>query len=204
LYRKVVLSATPNALPTVWKRGLRDNPSKETVDQRSRAQDGRAATSRKREQCVDRQLDVHFSSRSNDWSTPTDLFNELNDVFHFDLDACADADNAKCPRYFTKEQNALMQQWRGTVWMNPPFGREIAKFMRKAYEESLLGATVVCLVSSRTDTDWWHRYAKRGHFIFLRGRLKFGNAESSAPFPSAIVIFWSGRLGQATRPELQP
>jgi len=88
--------------------------------------------------------------------------------------------------------------------MNPPYGREIAAFMRKAYEESLNGATVVCLVPSRTDTEWWHRYATRGQAIFLRGRLKFGGASTSAPFPSAVVIFWGGRLGQATRPELQP
>ena len=88
--------------------------------------------------------------------------------------------------------------------MNPPYGREIATFMRKAHEESLAGATVVCLVPSRTDTDWWHRYAKRGQVIFLRGRLKFGGASTSAPFPSAIVIFWGGRLDLATQPELQP
>ena len=148
---------------------------------------------------MNRHLEVHYSSRNREWSTPVDLFQELNEVFHFDLDACADASNAKCACYFTKHQNALTQRWRGTVFMNPPYGREIAAFMRKAYEESLLGATVVCLVPSRTDTEWWHRYAKRGQIIFLRGRLRFGNANSSVPFPSAIVIFWGGRLGAATR-----
>ncbi len=153
---------------------------------------------------VNRHLDVHYSSRTGDWSTPADLFAELNDIFHFDLDACADAANAKCPRYFTLEQNALEQRWEGTVFMNPPYGREIGAFMRKAYEESVLGATVVCLVPSRTDTGWWHRYAKRGQIISLRGRLRFGNSNASAPFPSAVVIFWGGRLGQATRPELGP
>lgn len=150
------------------------------------------------------QLNVHFSSRQQDWSTPREFFDELNAIFHFDLDACADACNAKCSRYFTKEQNALNQRWKGTVFMNPPYGREIAAFMRKAYEESLLGATVVCLVPSRTDTEWWHRYAKRGQIILLRGRLRFAGAESSAPFPSAIVIFWGGRLGEATRQDMQP
>lgn len=149
-------------------------------------------------------LDVHFSSKTPEWSTPDDLFGELNEIFHFDLDACASESNAKCRRYFTEEQNALTRRWLGTVWMNPPYGRVIAEFMRKAYEESLAGATVVCLVPSRTDTDWWHRYAKRGQIIYLRGRLKFGGATTSAPFPSAIVIFWGGRLGQATRPEPQP
>ena len=140
---------------------------------------------------------VHFSTGNVEWSTPDDLFGELNRIFHFDLDACASPTNAKCPHYFTKEQDALRQSWRGTVWMNPPYGREIAAFMRKAYEESLGGATVICLVPSRTDTEWWHRYAKRGKVIHLRGRLKFGGATSSAPFPSAIVMFLGGRLGDA-------
>ena len=146
-------------------------------------------------------LDVHYSSRTDEWSTPDDFFAELNETFHFDLDACASPRNAKCARYFTREQDALQQRWQGKVWMNPPYEREIAAFMRKAYEESLLGATVVCLVPSRTDTQWWHRYAMRGQIIYLRGRLRFGGAETSAPFPSAIVIFWSGRLGHAVRAE---
>lgn len=73
--------------------------------------------------------------------------------------------------------------------------------MRKAYEESCHGVTSVCLVPSRTDATWWHRYAKQGQVIFLRGRLKFGDSKSSAPFPSAIVIFWGGRLGEAIRSE---
>jgi phage N-6-adenine-methyltransferase len=149
-------------------------------------------------------LDVHYSSRTDDWSTPDELFSELDSIFHFELDACASPSNAKCPRFFTKDDDALKHRWRGTVWMNPPYGREISAFMEKAFEESLLGATVVCLVPSRTDTQWWHRYAKRGQIIFLKGRLKFGGSETSAPFPSAIVIFWGGRLGQAVRPELTP
>lgn len=145
-------------------------------------------------------LRVHFTSNSAEWATPEALFQELDDVFHFDLDACASPANAKCAHYFTKDDDALRQPWRGTVWMNPPYGREIGAFMRKAHEESMRGATVVCLVPARTDTAWWHRYARRGHIIFLRGRLKFGNASSCAPFPSAIVIFWGGRLGEAIRP----
>ena len=147
-------------------------------------------------------LAVHFSSACDEWSTPDDLFSELNNVFHFDLDACASAHNAKCGRFFSKEQDALRQRWAGTVWMNPPYGRRIGAFMRKAFEESKLGATVVCLVPSRTDTAGWHKYARQGQIIFLQGRLRFGGATSSAPFPSAIVIFWSGQLGRAVRSAL--
>ena len=144
-------------------------------------------------------LAVHFSSVCDEWSTPDDLFSELDGIFHFDLDACASPQNTKCRRFFSKEQDALGQRWEGTVWMNPPYGRRIEVFMQKAFEESKLGATVVCLVPSRTDTAWWHRYARQGLIIFLRGRLRFGGVASSAPFPSAIVIFWGGQLGRAVR-----
>lgn len=145
-------------------------------------------------------LEVHFGSDSAEWSTTQDLFDELNEIFHFDLDACATHENAKCDKYFTVDDDALKQDWRGTVFMNPPYGREIEAFMCKAYEESLKDATVVCLVPARTDTRWWHHYARRGKIIYLRGRLKFGGAKTSAPFPSAIVIFYGGRLGQAVQP----
>ncbi len=146
-------------------------------------------------------LSVHFSSRMTEWSTPDDLFAELDDIFHFDLDACATSENAKCSKFFSQEEDALCRRWCGRVWMNPPYGRAIAAFMKKAYEESLKGATVVCLVPSRTDTRWWHKYVKRGQVIFLRGRLRFGESSSSAPFPSAIVIFWGGQLGRSVRTE---
>ena len=148
---------------------------------------------------IEQRLAVHFSSASEEWATPDDLFCELNAIFHFDLDACASSSNAKCPRYFSKSDDALTRRWHGTVWLNPPYGRKIGAFMRKALEESIEGATVVCLVPSRTDTTWWHSYAKHGQVIFLRGRLKFGGSKSSAPFPSAIVIFWGGRFGRAIR-----
>lgn len=73
--------------------------------------------------------------------------------------------------------------------MNPPYGREIGKWMKKAYESAQAGALVVCLVPSRTDTRWWHDYAMKGEIHFIKGRLKFGNAKTNAPFPSAVVIF---------------
>lgn len=133
-------------------------------------------------------MDVHYSSETDLWATPQDLFNELNAEFGFELDVCATPDNAKCARYFTEDDDGLAQEWRGICWMNPPYGREIADWMDKAYQSSLDGATVVCLVPARTDTDWWWEAARHGEVRFLRGRLKFGDAENSAPFPSAVVI----------------
>jgi phage N-6-adenine-methyltransferase len=133
--------------------------------------------------------ELHFSSQTDMWSTPQDKFDELDYEFDFDCDVCATADNAKCVKYFTKEEDGLQQEWTGTCWMNPPYGRAIKKWVQKAYESSLAGATVVCLLPARTDTAWWHDYCIKGEIRFLRGRLKFGGQKNSAPFPSAIVIF---------------
>lgn len=134
-------------------------------------------------------MNIHFSSETDMWATPQNFFNEYNNIYNFNIDVCATKENAKCDKYFTEEQNGLKQEWIGNCWMNPPYGREIIKWMKKAYESSLNGATVVCLVPSRTDTKWWHEYAMKGNITFIRGRLKFGNAKNSAPFPSAVVIF---------------
>ena len=130
-----------------------------------------------------------YSSASDEWETPQNLFDDLNARFHFQMDVCATPQNAKCQRFFTKEQNGLLQDWGGICWMNPPYGREIGQWMQKAYESAQSGATVVCLVPARTDTAWWHDYAMRGEITFIRGRLKFGNAKNSAPFPSALIVF---------------
>ena len=135
-------------------------------------------------------MSVHFSSKTDQWATPQDLFDKLNAAWGFDLDVCADASNAKCDRFFSPEDDGLAQQWAPhTCWMNPPYGREIGKWMAKAVTQHALGAKVVCLVPARTDTAWWHDSAMKGQIHFIRGRLKFGNAKNSAPFPSALVYF---------------
>ena len=134
---------------------------------------------------------VHFSSQSDDWATPQDLFDRLNEDWGpFNLDVCASAHNRKCKQYFSVSDNGLKQVWApNRCWMNPPYGRTIGKWIEKAYKESMDGALVVCLIPSRTDTAWWHDYVMRGKVIFIRGRIKFNNHVNSAPFPSAIVIF---------------
>lgn len=134
-------------------------------------------------------MNVHFSSETDLWSTPQATFDKLHEEFDFSLDVCAIPENAKCPCFFSPEQDGLKQEWHGICWMNPPYGREIGRWMRKAYESSRAGATVVCLVPARTDTAWWHDYAVKGEIRFIRGRLKFGGQTNSAPFPSAIVVF---------------
>jgi phage N-6-adenine-methyltransferase len=132
---------------------------------------------------------VHFSSKSSEWETPIDLFDRLDRRYRFNLDPCCTPETAKCKNYYTEQDDGLSQDWTGSVFMNPPYGREIIKWMEKAYRESLKGCTVVCLVPSRTDTRWWHEYAMKGNVQFIRGRLKFGGHKNSAPFPSAIIVF---------------
>jgi phage N-6-adenine-methyltransferase len=132
---------------------------------------------------------LHFSSQTDLWETPQDLYNKLNMEFGFTLDVCATPQNAKCVRFFTVADDGLTQPWTGVCWMNPPYGRTIKHWVKKAYESSLAGALVVCLLPARTDTAWWHDYVVKGEVRFIRGRLKFGGQKNSAPFPSAIVIF---------------
>lgn len=137
---------------------------------------------------------VHFSSATDLWATPQDFFDKLNAEHGFTLDVCATPDNAKCARFFTKDDDGLAQEWSGICWMNPPYGRAIGGWIRKAYESSLGDATVVCLLPSRTDTRWWHDYVMRGEVTFVKGRLKFGGHKVNAPFPCAVVVFKSQGL----------
>lgn len=124
------------------------------------------------------------------WATPQYVFDILNKEFNFQLDVCADDSNHKCDRYFTRETDGLSQEWNGRCWMNPPYGREIGKWVKKAYESAKNGAVVVCLLPARTDTRWWTEYVmKASELRFIAGRLKFGDAKASAPFPSVIAIF---------------
>src|SRR5262245_27655142 len=133
---------------------------------------------------------VHFSNKTDEHPTPPWLFKALDAEFDFTLDACATDENHKCERYFTRRDDGLKQDWGDNiVWMACPYGTETVKWMKKAYNSSWKGATVVCLVPSRVDNEWWHRYSMKGEIRFIRQRLKFGNYENGAPFASAIVIF---------------
>ena len=134
-------------------------------------------------------MNVHFSSKTDVWYTPVDFFDKYNKIFNFDIDVCALAENTKCHKFFSPEEDGLKQEWSGNCWMNPPYGRTIKEWVKKAYESSKKGATVVCLLPSRTDTQWWHDYCMKGEIEFIKGRIKFGGNKNPAPFPSAVVIF---------------
>ena len=136
------------------------------------------------------------SSNTDEWATPQDLFDALDATFHFTLDPCATPENAKCAKFYTKEQDGLKQDWGGAViWCNPPYGREIGKWIKKCAEHR---GVAVMLIPARTDTRWWHSYIDKNpdaHVYFIKGRLKFGDGKNPAPFPSAIVVYtnWSQR-----------
>jgi phage N-6-adenine-methyltransferase len=134
---------------------------------------------------------VHFRSDTHLWSTPQAFFDELDQEFHFNLDVCALPENAKCAVFYTPEQDGLRQRWEGVCFCNPPYGTESALWVQKAYESSLWGTLVVCLLPARTDTKCWQRYVEplpKADVRFLPGRQRFSE-KGTAPFPSAVVIF---------------
>jgi len=137
-----------------------------------------------------------FTSTTPEWETPQDLFNRLDREFNFTLDVCANKENSKCKKFYTIEDDGLTKDWKkdsgynGWCWMNPPYGREISKWVKKAAESS---CGIVCLLPARTDTKWFHDYIYQTYeaveIRFIKGRLKFSGSKNSAPFPSMIVIF---------------
>ena len=138
--------------------------------------------------------DLMFSSKTDLWETPQDFFDKLNARFQFETDVCALPENAKCKRFFTPEMDGLKQEWTGVCWMNPPYGRQIGKWVQKAYESARDNlATVICLLPARTDTRWFHDYIlPHAEVQFIKGRIKFGGAKENAPFPNMLVTFYPG------------
>lgn len=136
-------------------------------------------------------LSTIFSSETDLWATPQDFYDKLHAEFDFELDPCCNEENHKCWKYYTAEVDGLLHDWAPyRTFMNPPYGRVIGTWLKKAYEESQKGATVVALIPARTDTKYWHDYVmKAAEIRLVKGRIKFGDGKNSAPFPSAVVVF---------------
>lgn len=137
-------------------------------------------------------LEVMFSSKTDQWATPQEVFDQLDREFHFNLDPCADEQNHKCEKYFTAAENGLKQDWGGyRVFCNPPYGRALKDWVEKCYREGHKDNTlVVLLIPARTDTTYFHDFIlHRAEVRFIRGRLKFGDSKTGAPFPSMVAIF---------------
>ena len=138
-----------------------------------------------------------FTSNSDEYSTPMDLFNTLNNEFNFTLDPCSTDENAKCNKHYTKTENGLIQDWNNeVVFCNPPYGRQIGLWVKKCYEHFVSGGVAVMLIPARTDTLYFHKYIYNiaTEIRFIKGRLKFGDTNNSAPFPSMIVIYNGTKL----------
>lgn len=142
---------------------------------------------------------VGLTSNDDTWKTPKDFFDKCDKEFGFTLDAAALSTSNLCEEWYgpdhpdANRRDALTRSWHkdcgdGAVWLNPPYGRTIKTWMHKAVEESRQGATVVCLVPARTDTNWFHDFCMPHEVRYLRGRLKFNNGKKDAPFASALVV----------------
>lgn len=144
--------------------------------------------------------DSLFSSKKQDWETPKSMVRDLSSVFLWDIDVCASRSNVAV-KYFSQENDGLLQQWEGLCWMNPPYGREIGNWIDKAISSTL--AKTVCLVPSRTDTKWFHKAAQVStQIVFIKGRLRFepNIKKSGAPFPSCFIVI--GKLDKIQKTKL--
>lgn len=133
-----------------------------------------------------------YSSEKDDWETPQEFYDRLDEEFGFTLDPASSDENHKCEKHFTKKEDGLLKSWQGeTVFCNPPYGRQIAPWVEKGYRESRDEDTmVVMLLPARTDTRWFHDHIYgKAEIRFIKGRLKFGDSKNSAPFPSMVVIY---------------
>ena len=130
-----------------------------------------------------------FQSKNQEYATPIELFKVLDKEFHFTIDVCADEINKKVRRYYSEKENALIQDWKGVCWMNPPY-KDMKKWVVKAYEESVKhDSIVVCLIPARTNTIWWHDYCMQGEIRFIKGRPVFEGCIYGLPQPLAVIIF---------------
>jgi len=135
------------------------------------------------------------SLKSIEWETPPEVFNPINDEFHFTLDVAANSENAKCSKYYTKHDDGMKQNWTGEIcWCNPPFGRDVPKWCEKALHEKTNGATTVLIIPCKTNTNWWHELViPHAEVRFLRGRVKFLKDKTqygqALPWPLAFVIY---------------
>lgn len=137
-------------------------------------------------------IKVMYRSISDCWATPKEVFDKYDAIYHFETDVCATAGNTKCDRFFSPEQDGLKQEWTGVCWCNPPYERQLSKWVKKAAESN---AVVGMLIPARTDTRWFHDYVlKYGEIEFIKGRIKFVGAIDNAPFPSMFVLFGKDKL----------
>lgn len=143
-----------------------------------------------------------FQSKNQEWETPDDIFLPLHREFNFTLDVAANEVNHKCAHYFTPEIDGIGQDWSNNIcWMNPPYN-ETSRWVKKAFDESKRGATVVCFIQARTNTNWWHDYCMKGEVRFIKGRPKFKGCKHGLPQPLALIIFRPPTIADILKKEM--
>ena len=131
-----------------------------------------------------------FKSDSIEYSTPLKIVNPLIDEFGITKDVCASINNYKLSDYWTKEDNALAQFWIGNCWMNPPFSKDLNKWVKKACNDAIqFGGTKVCLIPVRSNTKWWAEVSVQSEIRFINGEVNFNDAERGLWLPMCIMIF---------------
>ncbi len=133
--------------------------------------------------------ELRFKSATNEWPTPDTLWKPLDDEFGFTLDVCSTHENAKCSNHFTLAEDGLKQPWSGVAWMNPPYGAQLARWVKKCHDEAKRGVLVVGLIPVRSNTSYWHDYIMGNEIRFVRGYPKFGNAKQGLKAPLAVVVW---------------
>jgi len=133
--------------------------------------------------------ELRFKSATNEWPTPDSLWKPLDDEFGFTLDVCSTHENAKCANHFTLAEDGLKQPWAGVAWMNPPYGAQLARWVKKCHDEAKRGVLVVGLIPVRSNTSYWHDYIMGNEIRFVRGYPKFGNAKQGLKAPLAVVVW---------------
>lgn len=137
-----------------------------------------------------------FKSNKTEYSTPLKLFKVINDEFHFTLDVCAGEENTKCKNYFSYEDNALIQDWIGVCWMNPPFNKELKKWIIKARNESKKHKSIICcLVPFRGNTIWFKDVCMDSEIRFIIGEVNFNDLERGLWLPMCLMIFGTNKAG---------
>ena len=146
---------------------------------------------------------VMYSSKNPNWETPDEVLEVIQSYRPIRLDPCTTKENPTMAlEWYTPEDDGLSKNWEmekgGLVYINPPYGRAIGKWVGKAVGENCsrpytqaIGAEIIMLLPARTDTSYWQYgvFPSANALCFVRGRIKFKGAKSGAPFPSAFAYF---------------
>lgn len=139
----------------------------------------------------------NFKSDKIEYSTPQKLYDFINKEFNFEIDVCASESNKKCNKYFNVKMDGLKQNWTGKCWMNPPFNKELKKWVIKAKQESEKHKSIICcLIPVRSNTNWWKECCESSEIRFIIGEVNFNELERGLWLPMCLMIFGTENKGK--------